>query len=185
MRFFEFLPLFMPFWVNQYYTNLLIPNLPVYRPGVGIWSVLADPTSEWMLVRRHCPSLCSDSQVNTGLRSHGSVFSRGSDPFMQSLTRQMIEMQLQGKKAQEALMEVINKEDKTALGQWCRPRLLQNSNKKTGPSDETRILLHQEKRLWEILTPEIFHSDLHMTFIPTIVPSFFSWQFLHELSVHT
>lgn len=98
MRFFEFLPLFMPFWVNQYYTNLLIPNLPVYRPGLGIGSVLADPTSEWMLVRRHCPRLSSDSQVNTGLRSHGSVFSRGSNPFMQSLTRQMIEMQLQGKK---------------------------------------------------------------------------------------
>lgn len=70
MRFFEFLPLFMPFWVNQYYTNLLIPNLPVYRPGVGIGSVLANPTSEWMLVRRHCPRLSCDSQVNTCLRSH-------------------------------------------------------------------------------------------------------------------
>lgn len=58
----------------------------------------------------------------------------------------MTEFIYKEKESQAALLGVSNKEAKTAVDRWRRPRLLKTSNDdKIGPSDGT--LVDQEERL--------------------------------------
>lgn len=97
---------------------------PFGQPWSQGISVLAGPSSDSILVMRYCPRLSGDPPVNTYLHSHSSMFPRGLNAFMQPLPPEMIELQPQRKRSQEA---PVSKEAEAAVDQRCRPGILKNN----------------------------------------------------------